>query len=201
MSLDSDVPNADSQLFIQFYAFKDEPYKGQTFIRKMSPGDQLNIVERPMREHDKTDFPRQWLSFLAQTSADEVIGTRLKQWNLDRPTEITHAQIDELTMLKFQTVEQVRDASDVHLQRVGMGGPGLREKARLYLAGKNKTAENTELADTKRQFAELQAQVASLLAAKTEEPIKKKRGPKPGFKRVKTDVVHDNAPTHAAGHE
>lgn len=176
MALDSDIPNASSHTFVQFYTFQDPPYKGQTFIRKMNPGDQLNIVERPMREHDKTDFPQQWLGFLAKSSEDEIVGTPLKQWNFDRPTEITHAQMDELRMIKFMTVEQVRDASDLQLQRLGMGGQGLREKARLYLAGKNQAAETAEMSQMKAELAELKA-------------------------RKPLNVVHNDAATHAAGNE
>lgn len=196
MALDSDVPNADSQLFVQFYVFRDEPYKGQTFIRKMAPGDQLNVVERPMRDHDKRDFPRQWLGFLAQSSPDEIQGTPLKKWNLDRPFEVTYAQIEELQMLKFQTVEQVRDASDAHLQRIGMGGPGLREKAKAYLAGKNKAAESSEMDAMKARMAELE----TLLATRSQAPIEtKKPGWPKGKPRKSVNVVNNDAATHAAG--
>jgi hypothetical protein len=52
------------------------------------------------------------------------------------------------------------------MQRVGMGGIGLREKARLYLNRKNKIESNAELEDTKRQLAELQAQMAALMEDK-----------------------------------
>ena len=195
MALDSDVLNADSHLFIQFYTFKDPPYKGQTFIRKMAPGDQLNIVERPMREHDKTDFPKQWLGFLAATSEDEIVGTSLKQWNLDRPTEITHAQMDELRMIKFMSVEQIRDASDLQLQRIGMGGQGLRERARLYLAGKTQSTETAEMATMKAELAELKA----LMAAKAVAPAPKQKGWPKGKPRKPLNVVHNDAATNAAG--
>lgn len=195
MALESDVINADSHLFVQFYTFKDPPYKGQTFIRKMAPGDQLNIVERPMREHDKVDFPKQWLGFLAATSEDEMVGTPLKQWNFDRPTEITHAQMDELRMIKFVSVEQIRDASDLQLQRIGMGGQGLRERARLYLAGKNQTAETAEMDKMKAELAELKA----LMAARAEPPAPKQKGWPKGRPRKPLNVNNDNAATHAAG--
>ncbi len=197
MALDSDVPNANSHLFVQFFTFKDPPYKGQTFIRKMAPGDQLNIVERPMREHDKTDFPQQWLGFLAKSSEDEIPGTPLKQWNLDRPLEITHAQMDELRMIRFVTVEQIRDASDLQLQKIGMGGAGLREKARLYLAGKSQDSENDEMARMKAELAELKA----LIAAKPQAPASKPKGWPKGKPRKPLNVVNNDAATHAAGNE
>lgn len=195
MPLESDIPNADSHLFVQFFTFRDPPYKGQTFIRKMAPGDQLNIVERPMREHDKVDFPQQWLGFLAKTSEDEVPGTPLKQWNLDRPTEITHAQMDELRMIRFVTVEQIRDASDLQLQKIGMGGQGLRERARLYLNGKTQDSETAEMSQVKAELAELKA----LIAAKPQAIAPKQKGWPKGKPRKPLNVVNNDAATHAAG--
>jgi hypothetical protein len=46
-----------------------------------------------------------------------------------------------------------------------MGGIGLREKARLYLNRKNRVESNAELEQTKQQLAELQAQMAALMAS------------------------------------
>jgi hypothetical protein len=80
-----------------------------------------------------------------------------------------------LNILKFVTVEQLALASDAQLQRVGMGGIGLRDRARLYLNRKNRNETNAELEDTKKQLAELQAQMASLL---NDEPKRRGRPPK-----------------------
>jgi ribosomal protein L29 len=44
-----------------------------------------------------------------------------------------------------------------------MGAVGMREKARMYLNRKNRSESNEELADTKRQLAELQAQMAAMM--------------------------------------
>jgi hypothetical protein len=74
-------------------------------------------------------------------------------------------------------VEQLALASDAQLQRVGMGGIGLRDRARLYLNRKNRTEASAELEDTKKQLAELQAQMAALLS-RDEEPKRRGRPPK-----------------------
>jgi len=101
------------------------------------------------------------------------IGTPLTQWLTDAPADINRDQVAELNILKFVTVEQLALASDNQLQRVGMGGIGLREKARAYLNRKNRTETNAELADTKAQLAELKAQLAELT-----EPRRRGRPPK-----------------------
>lgn len=169
--LDSDVPNADEKLFVEFRVYKgeDERFKGQTFVKIMSPGNQLNIIDRPMRESDKSRFVRQWLHYLGQqTGGMPDIGLELGVWANERPDDITANQLDELRILKFQTVEQIATATDAQLQRVGMGGLGLREKARMYLANRNKQAATSEISELKKQLVDMAALIADLSA---------KRGP------------------------
>jgi hypothetical protein len=174
--LDSDVNNADAQLHVEFYTKEDGPRKGKAYVRIMAPGDKTNIIEQPARDDHKQRFPRQWLYFQMQQNEDaaQQIGTPLSQWHRDYPEEVNKDQIAELNILKFVTVEQLALASDGQLQRVGMGAVGLREKARQYLNRKNRTESNAELADTKRQLAELQAQLAGLTA-----DVPKRRGRPP----------------------
>lgn len=165
--LDSDIGNADSQLHVEFYVHDNDPHKGKTFVRIMSPGDKTNIIDQPLRDDHKHRFPRQWLYFQMQQSEGVAnqIGTPLTQWLKDAPDEINRDQVAELNILKFVTVEQLALASDAQLQRVGMGGIGLREKARMYLNRKNRVESSAELEQTKQQLAELQAQMAALMAS------------------------------------
>jgi hypothetical protein len=58
------------------------------------------------------------------------------------------------------------------LQRIGMGGPGLREKAKAFLAKRNRSETENQLDDTKKQLAELQAQMAALMTRKAGRPKK-----------------------------
>lgn len=190
MPLDSDVHNADSQLHVEFYLYDREPYKGHPFIRIIVPGDKTNIVEQPARDHHKARFPRQWLHFQMQHSNTEVIGTPLTKWNEDLPDELSTMQMDELHILKFQTVEQVATASDSQLQRIGMGGIGLRERARIYLANKNNTAVDSKLTEAQNEIDELKRQMAQLLEQR-----------KPGRPRKETADVEYDAPTGNAGYE
>ena len=201
MPLDSDVNNADSQLHVEFYEHKDEPYKGKPFVRIVVPGDKTNVIDQPVKEYHKSRFPRQWLYFQMKNSGDQVVGTMLEAWNQAQPLELTTGQMEELQILKFRTVEQVATASDAQLQRVGMGAVGIRERARTYLASKNQTQTNHELVKTQNELAELKAQMAQFMAGQTATSIPKKRGPKPGFKKAKVNVQHDDAATHATGHE
>ena len=173
MSLDSDIQNADSHLHVEFYYYPDPPYKGDPFLRIQVPGDKTTVIEKPVAEHDKERFPRQWLYFQMQNSDAQVIGTPIADWSRDCPDEINTLRKEELQILKFLTVEQVATASDSQLQKVGMGATGLRDRARAYLLSKNQTNHSSELDETKKQLAELQAQMATLLEKKAGRPPKK----------------------------
>lgn len=174
--LDSDINNADAQLHVEFYVRDDGPNKGNPYVRIQAPGDKTNVIDQPLREDHKARFPRQWLYFQMQQSegAAAQIGTPLSQWQKDFPDEVNRDQIAELSIMKFLTVEQLALASDAQMQRVGMGGLGLREKARQYLNRKNRMDSSSELEQTKAQLAQLQAQMAELLA----EPKRRGRPPK-----------------------
>ncbi|MSQ98133.1 MAG: hypothetical protein EXR85_02375 [Xanthomonadales bacterium] len=163
MALDSDINNADSHLHVEFYENDRDPYKGVPFVRILIPGDKTNEVDQPVREDHKQRFPRQWLYYSMRNENPAMIGTALKEWNKEQPEEFTDLQMAELQIYKFQTVEQLATASDSQLQRVGMGAVGLRERARQFLALKNRSADAIELDNTKQQLKVLQAQMQELM--------------------------------------
>lgn len=191
MPLDSDIANADSHLHVEFYMYDKAPFKDTPFVRIMVPGDKTNIIEQPARDHHKERFIRQWLHFQSQNSDGVVVGTKLEQWHNDKPDDLSDYQMAELQILKFQTVEQVATATDTQLQRIGMGAAGLRERARSYLAHKNQSESNSELAKTRSELEELKAQMAILMAQR-----------KPGRPRKEdVNVEYDDASIGATGHQ
>jgi hypothetical protein len=143
-------------------------------VRINIPGDKTTIIEQPMNEDHKKRFPRQYLYFQMKQNEQDApaIGTSLDVWFTDGNGDITRGHIEELRILKFQTVEQIANASDSQLQRIGMGGPGLREKAKAFLAKRNRSETENQLDDTKKQLAELQAQMAALMTRKAGRPKK-----------------------------
>lgn len=175
MPLDSDIQNADDHLYVQFYEYEKEPYRGVDFVRIMNPGDKTNVYDQPAQEQHKMRFPRHWIAYqrAKMGEAGFIVGSPLADWLLDRPDDLTDNQVAELTALGFQSVEQIASASDHQIQRVGMGGAGLRERARNYLANKHRPAADAELAATKAELAEMKAQMAQMMAMMGEA----KRGP------------------------
>lgn len=161
--MDSDLPNADSQLHVEFYISKRENSKGKPYVKIVIPGDKNSIYDQPVRESHQKRFPMQWLYFQQTNGNMPLNGVSLADWAAERPEEITEGQLEELKSLRFQTVEQIATAPDVHLQRL-MGGVGLRMKAQEYLKTKNQKATSSEVAELREALAEQSRQIAELLA-------------------------------------
>lgn len=165
--------NPDTLLHVQFYMrseqdnFKSEqegrPIFFETpYIRINTPGNQLSEIDTPVRPEHKVRFPIQWAAFQnTQIPQDQVVGTPVDQW----PT-LTRSQAEELKGIKFFTVEQIANASDLQLQRLGMNGPMLKQKAIAYLADAKDSAtaqmQAAELVKKEAQIKELNDRLASL---------------------------------------
>lgn len=161
--MESDMNNADNALHVEFYKSQEEGYKDVPFVRIHIPGDKTTVIDQPVREDHKERFVRQWLYFqMKNNEGAEVYGTMLSKWNADDPKEFDKFQMEELQILKYQTVEQVSTSTDAQLQRVGMSGFALRDKARAYLARQNQTAASTALEDAQKQIEMLKEQMALL---------------------------------------
>ena len=202
MAIESDIQNPNGRLVVFFHKmakkndFKSEQegrpiFDDVVYIKKMVPGDSLSIIDRPMYESDKSEFPMQWSHFKNRQEGEQMVsGTPLIEWPI-----ISTAQAEELRGLKFYTVENIADASDAQLQRIGMlagmSPHSFRDKARLFLNKAKGLAEDSKReeelaklreenakikAETDAKLAQMQEQMANILAAVGE---KKPRGRKP----------------------
>ena len=145
------------------------------YVRIMKPGDQTSILEVAVREDHKARWPNQWLYWqMAEGMIDEgknIHGFPLDDWTyLDDKAE----ELRNLKHMRFYTVEQIAGASDAQIQRIGIGGPGMREQARADLRSKLSKELNAGIEARDKQIAEqaealktLQAQMAALMEAKT----------------------------------
>lgn len=199
MALDSDVNNADALLHVEFYESKRDESKGSQFIRIMIPGDKNTIIDRPVQEWDKRRFSQRWLAYQLKNGESNVIGIPLLEWHTAKPEDFTEGQMQEYQALGFRTVEQIATASDGQLQKIGMGGVGTRERARIFLANRNAAASTGEMDELKRQIAELSALLNKPSTdAPQGSPPEVKRGPGRPRKDVNADY---DAPVGAAMHE
>lgn len=160
----SGARNPDDLLNVTFYpkAVKDnfnsekegrDIFVDVTYIRLITPGNVLNIIERPIRPDDKFRFPRQWAMYQsANDSNHPAFGTPLEKWN-----ELSPARAEELKYLKFRTVEQIANASDHQLQVIGMDGNMLKQKAVDFINGSRAVAADVKANEiVAKQAAEIE---------------------------------------------
>jgi hypothetical protein len=190
--------NPDTMLHVEFYWHEPEDvHKSeaagkivrlprQPYIRIQNPGDKTSIVESPVFERHKARWPDKWLYWQIKEGliegAAEVPGWKVEEW-----THLQPEQGRELKYLRFSVVEQIAGASDEQIQKLGMGGLGLREAAKQALRARmgaemreemnKKDAEISALKEAnlamQEKFAKFEAFMA---AAEKPAPLKAKSG-------------------------
>lgn len=198
MAIESDEKGADTRLAVQFYT---RPVQNEfesnrqgrpifldcDFVKIFVPGDNLSVIDQPVREDHKTRFPIQWAHYQNKHGGDtKEIGTPLSQWAL-----LTPAQCEELRALKFYTVENVANASDAALQRInmiaGMSPYAFRDRAARFLKSASEESlanlDNERIKALEAENAEMKSKLDAILAnmqttehTKPERVPKKKRG-------------------------
>jgi hypothetical protein len=172
--------NPDDLLHVRFYeralqnnfltAKEGRPiFDTVIFTEIHTPGNQLNIIDRPKCGRDEQRFPRQWAYFKNTHSEDPAKqGTPLASWPF-----LDVAKVEMLKAMKFFTVEQIAFASDLQINTLGMlagmGPLSFRDKAKAYLEvarDANAVSKRDEaLKASDEKLAELKAKHAEEMAA------------------------------------
>lgn len=164
--------NPNSLLDVRFYWHEPEDvHKSEAagklvkgpktvYVRIQNPGDTTSIVETPARDKHKRDWPDKWLYFQIENNmlegAAEIPGWKLEEW-----THLTPDQVTGLKFMRFSVVEQVANASDEQVQKIGMGGLALREAARLALRSRMGVEIKQEMDKKDAEIAQLKASDAA----------------------------------------
>lgn len=194
MALDSDIPNPDSRLYVEFYSrpvqnlfqtnVQGRPiFEDHDFVKIYVPGDPTTVIDTYARDEHKARFPRHWAHYQNIHTEGPEAGTQLSAWSI-----LTKSQIEELRALKFFTVESIATASDVQLQRIGMlagmAPHAFRDRATRYLKAAsddgfiNQQAEATKKLESeneamRQQMAEMKAMMDELAANQKGKPGRK----------------------------
>ena len=173
-------------------------FKEFDFVHICVAGDTLTEIDTYALPSHKTRFPIQWANYMNRVGANEpdIVGTPVSEWPI-----VSKSQAEELRALKFHTVEAIAHASDLQLQRMGMAAGmspyAFRDKAKAFLNLATNAAETDKReseinslkeelakkdletakikAETDAKLAQMQDQMAAILAAVGE---KKPRKPK-----------------------
>lgn len=173
-------------------------YKEFDFVHICVAGDTLTEIDTYVLNNHKLRFPIQWAQYQNRVGADDqqVVGTPVSEWPI-----VSKSQAEELRALKFHTVEAIAGASDAQLQRMGMAAGmspyAFRDKAKAFLNLATNAAETdkreTEInalkeelakkdqetakmkAETDAKLAQMQDQMAAILAAVGEKKPRKQK--------------------------
>lgn len=173
-------------------------FKEFDFVHICVAGDTLTEIDTYVLPSHKARFPLHWAQYQNRLGSDDVqvVGTPVSEWSL-----VSKSQAEELRALKFHTVEAVANASDQQLQRMGMAAGmspyAFRDKAKAYLNRASETADVTKReeeleqlkqelakkeqetakikAETDAKLAQMQDQMAAILAAVGEKKTRKKK--------------------------
>ena len=172
-------------------------FKEFDFVHICVAGDTLTEIDTYVLPSHKTRFPQQWANYMNRQGANEpdIVGTPVSEWPI-----VSKSQAEELRALKFHTVEAIAGASDQQLQRMGMAAGmspyAFRDKAKSFLnlatASVETDKRDQELnslreelakkeletakikAETDAKLAQMQDQMAAILAAVGEKKPRKK---------------------------
>ena len=156
------VPSADNKDdgFLQVKFFKtSDGEKDVDFVTIRIPGNEFTVTEEPVSEYHKQRFAHKWLEY---TMFKEATGTPIQDWDA-----IPVSMRSEFLRKDFSFVEQVAMAPDSSFKQI-MGGPQWRDKARAFL-DKDKVSNEQVIASQAAQIAELQAQMAEIIALRPQQ--------------------------------
>lgn len=138
-------------------------------VRVQTPGEHLNVVDRPIEDNDKRRWPRQYDAYLHnQTQIPE--GTPIDLMFVNHP----HVA-DNLRGHGIYTIQQLANLSAHALLQVGMGAQEYQNKAKSYLDSAAKgvdfhkiVKENEDLKNQAQvmsnQIQQLQAQLNGVIS-------------------------------------
>jgi hypothetical protein len=116
-------------------------------------------IEKKSRESPPM-FPPEWVVFYRQRykqwkDGQEMspMGFPIRQW-----AQVTKAQAENLAMARILTVEELAQATEEMLARIGMGGRALKETAKAWLES-SKGNKGQELAALRAENTDLKAQL------------------------------------------
>jgi len=171
----------DDQLLVRFF-LKERENKEETLKQGRPIFKEVEYIEirvagkrdaqacRPATWADKSRFPKHYEAFQKRTEMPEE-GTPLTQW-----PQISRAQVEEFAYMHIKTVEQLVSMADSNCHKIH-GGLLLKQRAAEFLEAADATALIAEKEELQRRLDDMEAKMASILAANGEEakPTRRRR--------------------------
>lgn len=141
--------------------FAETPY-----VEIIVPGDKNNRPDVKVTDEHRKRWPSQWAKFQA-TKQESIEGTPIENFNI-----LNRAQVAEFKALGILTVEALAGLSDGYLEKLGLYGRQMRERAKQYLQPPSAT-ESELRADKHRleqELASMKARLDSLESTEKRKP-------------------------------
>ncbi len=133
-------------------------YTTKTYVLILIPGQSKTRLDRAVKPEDKTRWPVAWDRY---TKRERGIsgGTPINEWPY-----LTATRLMELKALGYLTVEQLAQANDNLLGKLGPDGMDLRKRAQEFIQGEDETVKElrAELQEKDRELKAVRAQMADM---------------------------------------
>lgn len=152
----------------------------QDFILIICPGQPKTEVRRKASDADKMAYMPEWSAY-EQGKEHQMSGTPIETL-----PGLANGMADALKALYIYTIEQMAGLPDIALQKVGMGGNEIRQRAKAYIekSSAEVIALKSQLEEAQATIAELRGQIAQYANAANTASEARKPGRKPRLKAV-----------------
>lgn len=153
---------ADNSVYVKFYtkpvmneAKSDEAgrpiYDEREYVEIRTPGQQNNVVQRPVTDMDRQRFRKAYSKF-KEGFEEQLVGTPLSEVSW-----LTRAQVEELFHLRVRTVEHLAELNDSVCSKYS-GMYKLKQRAKQVIEEGTKNAPFAKLqSENEKMAAELTA--------------------------------------------
>lgn len=159
---------ADKSVYVKFYTkpVKNEEksitegrpiFDDKEYLEIRTPGDQNNVIQRPVTQMDRDRFRRAYGAFKDGLEA-VTSGTPLAEvaW-------ITRSQVEELTHMKVMSLEQLSELRDDICSRYA-GMYALKQKAQAHLKAATEAAPAQEIQKLREEMEKTNADNMKVIA-------------------------------------
>lgn len=138
-------------------------YRSEDWIEIIVPGSRDKTCV-PVRKEHKQRFPAQWESYQAGDAHEVSGGTPILEWQ-----GIARTRAQEMRAQGFYTVEQVAEANDNQLAKMGGDARRIQAQAKAFVEGQRELDRERALrAEIEAKFADMVARNEELLRQTTE---------------------------------
>lgn len=125
-------------------------------VKILVPGDDKSQIDRKVQDEDKTRWPEAYNRFKNKERPGIAEGTPIREWPY-----LTREWVVKLEYCNVHTVEEIANASDSALERMGPGARDMQKRAKEFLspADENEKAWRQQKLDMDARIKALEAQL------------------------------------------